>query len=98
MDKVFELYDEFESSKFMDLLDVSDLWEFISPHVRCKGCGVEMKFYDLNFRMVYAFLNIGLCATSAKLFCGLMNLPFPSDFKPYEKIIGFELEKACKKE
>ncbi|KAL3281125.1 hypothetical protein HHI36_004347 [Cryptolaemus montrouzieri] len=99
MNKVVELYDEFEPSKIIDLIDVSNLWEFISPHVRCKGCSEEiklfvekklgatsklilrfsnakkidntnrenkaLKFYDLSFRIVYAFQNIGLDATSA---------------------------------
>lgn len=65
--------------------------------VKCNNCGfsvsdINSKVLDsgkteINVRLVLAFRCIGLGEQAAKQFCGLMNLPRPTEFKPYNKIL-----------
>lgn len=65
--------------------------------VKCENCGFSVsdtnsKVLDsgkteINVRLVLAFRCIGLGEQAAKQFCGMMNLPCPTEFKPYNKIL-----------
>ncbi|GFS52249.1 uncharacterized protein TNIN_137601, partial [Trichonephila inaurata madagascariensis] len=52
--------------------------------------------YKLNTRLVYAMRCIGKGAESARMFCGIMNLPPPpTKFSKYNKILLQATRETC---
>lgn len=48
----------------------------------------DQTYYDLNLRLVYGLRIIGKGYTSARTFCGVMNLPTPpTKYKKCEDIL-----------
>jgi hypothetical protein len=47
----------------------------------------ENRVYDVNIRFVYALRCIGIGQETGELFAGVMNLPKPSKFAKYNKIL-----------
>lgn len=48
---------------------------------------VENRVYDVNIRFVYALRCIGIGQATGELFAGVMNLPKPSKFAKYNKML-----------
>lgn len=55
----------------------------------------ESKVYDVNIRFVYALRSIGVGQETGQTFAGVMNLPTPSKFAKYNKILGPLTEMVC---
>lgn len=47
----------------------------------------ENKVYDINIRYVYALRSIGVGQETGEMFAGVMNLPKPSKFAKYNKLL-----------
>lgn len=51
--------------------------------------------YEVNLRLVYAMRCIGKGMTAAEEFSGVMNLPSPPIFRPFEKILNVAAKNVC---
>ncbi|GFY70951.1 uncharacterized protein TNIN_398001 [Trichonephila inaurata madagascariensis] len=80
-------------------LNESNCGEAVKFHLKCPSCKYNCTFlnskkcdssenYELNTRLVYAMRCIGKGAESARMFCGIKNLPPPpTKFSKYNKIL-----------
>ncbi|GFW41008.1 uncharacterized protein TNCV_414171 [Trichonephila clavipes] len=80
-------------------LSESNCGEAVKFHLKCPSCKYNYTFfnskkcdssenYELNTRLVYAMRCIGKGSESARMFCGIMNLPQPpTKFSKYNHIL-----------
>lgn len=56
----------------------------------------EQNYYDLNLRLVYSMRVLGKGYTSARTFCGMMNLPPPpTKYKKFEDFLRVTVQTVC---
>ncbi|GFS88024.1 uncharacterized protein TNCV_3929981 [Trichonephila clavipes] len=88
-------------------LSESNCGEAVKFHLKCPSCKYNYTFfnskkcdssenYELNTRLVYAMRCIGKGAESARMFCGIMNLPPPpTKFSKYNHILLQAARETC---
>ncbi|GFY39442.1 uncharacterized protein TNIN_33541 [Trichonephila inaurata madagascariensis] len=88
-------------------LNESNCGEAVKFHLKCPSCKYNYTFlnskkcdssenYELNTRLVYAMRCIGKGAESARMFCGIMDLPPPpTKFSKYNKILLQATKETC---
>ncbi|GFW49233.1 uncharacterized protein TNCV_3057431 [Trichonephila clavipes] len=88
-------------------LNESNCGEAVKFHLKCPSCKYNYTFfnskkcdssenYELNTRLVYAMRCIGKGAESARMFCGIMNLPPPpTKFSKYNHILLQATRETC---
>ncbi|GFS99378.1 uncharacterized protein TNCV_1601831 [Trichonephila clavipes] len=88
-------------------LSESNCGETVKFHLKCPSCKYNYIFlnskkcdssenYELNTRLVYAMRCIGKGAESARMFCGIMNLPPPpTKFSKYNHILLQATRETC---
>ncbi|GFW27627.1 uncharacterized protein TNCV_1772461 [Trichonephila clavipes] len=88
-------------------LNESNYGEAVKFHLKCPSCKYNYTFfnskkcdssenYELNIRLVYAMRCIGKGAESARMFCGIMNLPTPpTKFSKYSHILLQATRETC---
>ncbi|GFY24185.1 uncharacterized protein TNCV_1012381 [Trichonephila clavipes] len=88
-------------------LSESNCGEAVKFHLKCPSCKYNYTFfnskkcdssqnYELNTRLVYAMRCIGKGAESARMFCGIMNLPPPpTKFSKYNHILLQTTRETC---
>ncbi|GFT58161.1 hypothetical protein TNCV_646901 [Trichonephila clavipes] len=86
-------------------LSESNCGEAVKFHLKCPSCKYNYTFfnskkcdssenYEVNTRLVYAMRCIGKGAESARMFCGIMNLPrHPQNSQKYNHIFCRQREK-----
>ncbi|GFV08153.1 uncharacterized protein TNCV_4786981 [Trichonephila clavipes] len=63
---------------------------------KCKAEIGKPSTYEVNTRLVYAMRCIGKGAESARMFCGIMNLPPPPTmFSKYNKMLLGATKDVC---
>ncbi|GFV57393.1 uncharacterized protein TNCV_3569451 [Trichonephila clavipes] len=88
-------------------LSESNCGEAVKFHLKCPSCKYNYTFfnskkcdssenYELNTRLVYAMRCIAKGAESARMFCGIMNLPPPpTKFSKYNQILLQATRETC---
>ncbi|GFY16751.1 uncharacterized protein TNCV_2788731 [Trichonephila clavipes] len=88
-------------------LSESNCGEAVKFHLKCPSCKYNYTFfnskkcdssenYELNTRLVYATRCIGKGDESARMFCGIMNLPPPpTKFSKYNHILLQARKETC---
>ncbi|GFW86216.1 uncharacterized protein TNCV_4779281 [Trichonephila clavipes] len=88
-------------------LSESNCGEAVKFHLKCPSCKYNYTFfnskkcdssenYERNTRLVYAMRCIGKGAESARMFCGIMNLPPPpTKFSKYNHILLQATRETC---
>ncbi|GFX63745.1 uncharacterized protein TNCV_215451 [Trichonephila clavipes] len=63
---------------------------------KCKAEIGKPSTYEVNTRLVYAMRCLGKGAETARMFCGIMNLPhLPTNFSKYNKVLLGATKDVC---